>query len=82
MSVEDTIDYALNALDKLFGAFSDLNTESERLNARKCQLQADLEQVRRELDRVESFRDIVAHIDQLRRKVKRNAGEDDENAPE
>jgi len=62
-------------------SFSDLNAVSERLNARKRQLQADLEQVQRELDRVESFRserDIVAHIDQLRRKVKRNAREDDE----
>jgi len=85
VSVDDTIDYALNALDKLFGVFSDLDAESERLNARKCQLQADLEQVQRELDRVESFRserDIVAHIDQLRCKVKRNTGEDDVNAPE
>jgi len=85
VSVDDTIDYALNALDKLFGVFSDLDAESERLNARKRQLQADLEQVQRELDRVESFRsehDIVAHIDQLRRKVKRNAREDDVNGPE
>jgi len=85
VSVDDTIDYALNALDKLFGVFSDLDAESERLNARKRQLQADLEQVQRELDRVESFRserDIVAHIDQLRCKVKRNTGEDDVNAPE
>ena len=85
MSVDDTIDHALNALDKLFGVVSDLDAESERLNARKRQLQADLEQVQRELNRVESFRserDIVAHIDQLRRKVKRNAREDDENAPE
>ena len=48
-------------------------------------MQADLEQVQRKLDRVESLqseRDIVPHIDQLRRKVKRNAREDDENAPE
>ena len=85
VSVDDTTDYALNALDKLFGVFSDLDAESERLNARKRQLQADLEQVQRELDRLESFRserDIVAHIDQLRRKVKRNAREDDVNAPE
>ena len=40
---------------------------------------------RRPTRRVESFqceRDIVAHIDQLRRKVKRNTREDDENAPE
>ena len=85
MSVDDTINYALNALDKLFGVFSDLDAESERLNARKRQLQADLEQVQRELDRVESFRserEIVAHIDQLRCKVKGNAREDDVNAPE
>ena len=85
VSVDDTIDCALNALDKLFGVFSDHDAESERLNARKRQLRADLEQVQRELDRVESFRserDIVAHIDQLRRKVKRNAREDDMNAPE
>jgi len=50
VSVDDTIDYAFNALDKLFGIFSDLNAESERLNARKRQLQADLMQVQRELD--------------------------------
>ena len=31
MSVDDTIDYALNALDKLFCVFSDLDAESERL---------------------------------------------------
>jgi len=50
VSVDDTIDYALNALDKLFGVFSDLDAESERLNARKRQLQADPKQVQRELD--------------------------------
>ena len=74
VSVDDAIDYALNALDKLFGVFSDLDAESGRLIARKRLLQADLERVQRELHRVESFRrerDIVAHIDQLRRKVER-----------
>ena len=48
-------------------------------------LKADLKQVQRELHGVESLqseRDIVAHIDQICRKVKRNAREDDENAPE
>jgi len=48
VSGEETIDYALNALDKIFGVFSGLNAESERLNARKRQLQADLEQVQRD----------------------------------
>ena len=41
--------------------------------------------MQRELGRVESFQsehDIVAHIDQLRRKVKRNAREEDEKALE
>ena len=35
VSVDDTIDYALNALDKLFGVLSDLDAESECFNARK-----------------------------------------------
>jgi len=85
VKVDDTIDDALNSLDKLSGVFSDLDVKIGRLNARKPQLEADLEQVQKELDRVESLqseREIVPHIDQLRRKVKRNAREDDENAPE
>jgi len=50
VSGDDTIDYALNAFHRLFGVFSVLDAESERLNARTRQLQADLEQVQRELD--------------------------------
>jgi len=85
VSGSDAIDYALNALDKLFGVSSDLDAESEHLISRKRKLQADLERVQRELERVESSRSesgIAAHIDNLGRKVKRNAREDDKNAPE
>ena len=50
VSGDDTIDYALNAFHRLFGVFSGLDAESEHLNARTRQLQADLEPVQRELD--------------------------------
>jgi len=52
VSGDDTIDYSLNALDKIFGVFSGLNAPNRQLQA----------------DRVERFRsesDIFAHIDQL-----------------
>jgi len=35
VSVDDIIDNALSALDKLSGVFSDLDTENERLGARE-----------------------------------------------